>query len=1021
MSLLDTAITGIKAHQQALETTGHNISNANTAGYSRQEVVLNTANPLFRGFGYVGQGVNVETVRRISNEFLQTQLYSDTATHFDLQTYREQIEQVDRILADDTTGLQPQFDRYFAALQGAADNPAYVPSRDVVIGEAQGLVDRFATIADYLNSQEEIVNGQITTMVAQVNALAYGVAELNESIVSAYGSATNEPPNDLLDQRDELVRQLSELVEVEVTEVDSALNISVGGGQPLVLTYEHAELEAIPGLTDPYRQGIQFVSDTTTIDITDTLGGGSLQGLVDFRNEALSLAINSVGRLAVAFTQETNSAHGLGIDLEGRFGQDVFQDLNDPDLSAERVFAYADNALPNDNEFFVYFADSSQITTSDYVLNIPGPENSRYEIIRLEDNEVVAEGGLANDFPQSFEFDGLELVLENGTFSEGDSFTIAPLRQVASQMELLLTEPSQLALAYPIRATTSLSNQGSGVIDQGTMLSLDSSTLATAGELSPPLLIRFESETRYSVLDNSDPGNPVALSPPLENIAFVPGGNNTIFTDDPGETMVNSWRARLPREATIAEGGPSTAELSNGINPERINFYQTDADSSEVSAAYPTISTAAGASAAEIATALSVVDGVSATAYTVVQLSQFTNSGTTYSPDNDFEVWINGYELTQTLTSANQSIYMEGYEEEVPDELTANFLADRINAHYDLQAAGIRASSDGVTLTITDENGNDILVEMRGDEPQPVISGNPPLASGEAANVNAYIDPGDTFLISTGERYGVEALSGDTLGLLNNLSGYDFSEGGPYQFELYLPDGRTGTIELVGDHETADEVKAEIAEEIRQLLDSSGQVEVFITASGEVEYQVYMQVAGTGSDDVARVNIGGQVDVTMADGIFMETEPMLGGIFNGVPAAQSTYKGFQFNISGNPEAADEFSIAWNEGGVSDNRNALDLVAIETNDTVNNQDGGMTLTEGNSQLVEQVGTLTSQAQIRSDASEAVLERTTAELTDIRGVNLDEEAARLIEFQAAYNANAKVISVAQQLFDSLLAAF
>ncbi|MDX1340747.1 MAG: flagellar hook-associated protein FlgK [Reinekea sp.] len=1020
MSLLDTAITGIKAHQQALNTTGHNISNANTPGYSRQEVVMNSANPLYRGFGYIGQGVDITTVRRIENEFLQSQLNTDSSNYFNLQTYREQIEQVDRILADDRTGLQPQFDRYFAAMQGAADNPAYVPSRDVVLGEAQGLVDRFATIAQYLDDQEKIVNGKIETTIDQVNALAQSIAEMNEKIVTARGSASSEPPNDLYDKRDELVRALAEYVDVDVLKVDDTYNISIGNGQPLVLKYDAARLEATPGLTDPFRLGIRYVSKTETAEITDAFNGGSLKGLVDFRNEALSLAINSLGRIAVAFTEQTNATHQLGIDLEGRFGKDFFQDLNDPSLTRQRVFAYQSNSLPNDNLFQVKFADSSEITTSDYILNVPGPENSRYEIIRKDDGEVVSSGALSNDYPQSYFFDGLELVLEAGTFSQGDSFTIAPLRNVASQMEMKLTQPTQIALGYPMKATTSLSNLGSGLIDQGVMLSRDSASFSVDGKLTPPLLIQFESENRYSVLDNSDPGNPIPLKPPLENMTFVPGASNTIFTDDPGQTLVNSWRARLPRQADISAGGPSTAPLYNGINSERFHFFVMD-ETTGKETELPKISTPRGASAAEIAQALNVVDGVEAKAYTEVQLSRFTNSGTPYDPDNDFEIWVNGFELTQTLNNVNQTVYLDGYPEEVPNDLDPNFLADRINHHRDLQEMGIRAKSDGVTLTIVDEQGRDILIEMRGDKPQPVITGMPPLPVNDPANVNGYIDPGDTFLISTGTRYPVEALRGNTQGLLNNLSGYDFTEDGPYEFEMYLPDGRTGVIELTGNHATADDVKLEIASKIQRLLDSPGQVEAFITERGTIEYQVYTKVNGTGNFDVARMNIGGQVDVTMDGGIRMETDPITGGIFNGTPEALNTYKGFQFNISGRPVAGDEFSITWNNNGVSDNRNALDLVAIETKDTVNNQDGGMTITESYSQTVERIGTMTSLAQVRSDANKAVLDRTMEELTDIRGVNLDEEAARLIEFQVAYNANAKVIAVAQELFDSLLAAF
>jgi flagellar hook-associated protein 1 FlgK len=310
---------------------------------------------------------------------------------------------------------------------------------------------------------------------------------------------------------------------------------------------------------------------------------------------------------------------------------------------------------------------------------------------------------------------------------------------------------------------------------------------------------------------------------------------------------------------------------------------------------------------------------------------------------------------------------------------------------------------------------------MRGDEPQPLITGASPLPPGEPLYINEYIDPGDTFSISTGERHAVTAVDGNTQGMLNNLTGYDFSEDGPYTFEMYLPDGRTGYIELSGNHATSDDLKLEIEQKIQRLLDSPATVKAYINETGGIEYQTFMKVTGNGNLDTSRVNIGGQIDITMDGGLRLETDPEVGGIFNGIPDARTTYMGFQFEISGRPEAGDEFLIGWNTDGVSDNRNALDLVSLETVDIINSQDGGMTLAESYSQTVEQIGTLTSHAQIRSDAAGAVLDRTTEELTDIKGVNLDEEAARLIEFQAAYNANAKVIAIAQELFDSLLASF
>ncbi|WP_320826940.1 flagellar hook-associated protein FlgK [Reinekea sp.] len=1019
MSLLGTAVTGLMAQQEALKTTGQNISNAGTPGYSRQEVVMESSNALFRGFGYIGQGVEVTTVRRVHDQFLTNQLRTDTSSFHDLQAYRENIEQVDRIMADSKTGLQPQMDRYFAALQGAADNPSYIPSRDVVLGEAQGLTDRFETLSRYMHAQNETLNGQMQVVTSQVNAISSGIAGLNEEIVSASGSASSAPPNDLLDKRDELVRQLSELVTVDVIEVDGTYNISIGTGQALVLGYSANTLEASASLQDPNRYGIRYQSSVESLDITDSIKGGQLGGMLDFRAQALDKAINSLGRIAVVFVQETNAQQKLGIDLEGAFGTDFFRDMNDPSKTGERVYAYSSNSLPNDRLFNVTFTDTGELSTSEYELRLPGPGSARYQVTRKDDGQIVQEGALSGGFPQTLSFDGLDVVLEGGTFQQGDTFTIAPLRFAARTMETLLKQPSEIALGFPIKAETSLSNLGSGYINQGTMLSRDSAAFAEDSQLSPPMIVKFLSPTRYSILDNTDPGNPVSLVPPQENIEFIPGSANTIFTSDPDETALSSWRARLPATPAIGMAGPSVDPLSNGINPERFNFFLTDPITGKETQ-LPTLSTLISASANEIATQVNRVEGVTARSYTEVQLTDFSNSGTPYNPDMPFEVWVDGYDLTSFIGSANQNTYMDGFPEEIPDAMNANFLADRINSHFDLAALGVHAKSDGDTLTIMDDNGNDILIEIRGDKPQGVITGASPLPASLPANINGAIDPGDSFMVSNGERWQFDALSGDTLGLLSNETGYNFDLNGPYVYQMYLPDGRKGTIELTGNLLDGDAVKAEIETKLNKLLDSTGQTKVFISETGYIDYQVYNQMAGQGNQNTSRMNIGGQVDLVMQDGVRLTTDPMAGSIFSDLPDALPTYMGFQFELGGRPESGDEFIISWNSDGVSDNRNALLLVGLETKETINNADGGLTFTESYSQTVAKIATLTSQAQIRSDSSRAVLEGSQAEINSVQGVNLDEEAARLIEFQAAYNANAKVIAIAQELFDSLLAA-
>jgi flagellar hook-associated protein 1 FlgK len=1006
MSLLSTAVSGLSVAQTALNTTGNNISNANTDGYSRQEVSMETSSSTYYSFGYVGTGVDVSSISRITDEYLTLQLQSDTSDYYGLETYADLLAQVDTLLSNDSTGLQSAMDEYFAALQTAADDPSYVPSRDVVLAEAESLASQFNSIADYLSDIEDTLNSQIEVAIDQVNSLASTIATLNADIVAAEGSFDSVEPNELLDARDQAILELSAYVDCEVVEVDGAYDIYIGSGQAIVLGNTAYSLEATPSEEDPTQVGVTFVGSTTTVDITNEISSGAIAGMIDFREQALDVTMNNLGLLAITFVEETNATHSMGIDLNGDWGGDFFVDMNSEDLASNRVSAYGSNTSSNDNDFNVYIEDTSALTGSDYILSVPGPDSSRYEITN-SDGEVVAEGSLQNSFPQEIEFDGLKLVIEAGTFAEGDAFTINPYATAAAAVEVEITEAEEIALAYPIRTDTSLSNNGTGEIDQGTMLSTDTDMFSVDGELSPPLIIVFTSETTYSVYDNSDPSNPVSLDPPMENLSYVPGATNTIFTDDPGETQVSSWRARLPTEASEGAQG-SFDDLDNGINPERFEFYYTDPETGETSL-LDEVSTEAGSSAAEIATALNLVDGIEARAYTEVQLTNFTNNGTTYDPSNDFDVWINGVNITDVVESSNQTTYMDGYPEEVPDAMTPDFLADRINSNYELSYMGITASSDGTTLTIMSADGDDILIEMTGDEPQEV----------EVDGVIDYIDPGDSFQLSNGQSYSIDPVSGNTNGEINSLTGYDFTEDGPYEYEIYLPDGRTGYITMDEYYADSESLIAAFEEQITDQLDDSSSASVSVDANGNLTYQVYMTVTGTGDpDEVSAVNMGGEVDIVMSDGISLETDPEVGGIFNGVPDAGSTYLGFTFEISGTPVAGDEFAIEWNEGGTSDNRNALDLVSLETEDLVGGQ---ITFTESYAQSVEQVGTMTSTAEVQAAAAETILSTTAAEVDSISGVNLDEEAAYLIEFQALYSANAKVITIAEELFDTLLASF
>lgn len=306
--LLSIGLSGLAANKTALTVTGHNVTNVNTPGYTRQDTVQATRVPQFSGAGYVGSGTQVTDIRRLASEFLTSQLRSSTSLNGDLSAYRAQIEQLDSLLAGSETGVTPGLQKFFAALQVAAEDPANIPARQLLLSEAEGLAKRFNTVYDQIAKQNESLNGQLATQVDQVNRLASSIARYNDAIATA--KANGKDPNDLLDAREETVRQLSQLIGVQVIPQEDNLNIFVGSGQPLVVGNTTATLSTVPGVNDPSRFDILFTSGSSQQNVTTLLTGGEIGGVLKFRSEVLDNTFNSLGRLALAISDGSTTSWG---------------------------------------------------------------------------------------------------------------------------------------------------------------------------------------------------------------------------------------------------------------------------------------------------------------------------------------------------------------------------------------------------------------------------------------------------------------------------------------------------------------------------------------------------------------------------------------------------------------------------------------------------------------------------------------------------------------------------------------
>lgn len=529
--LLNIGLSGLSASKTQLSITGHNISNVNTPGYTRQDATQATRLAQFSGAGYIGSGTTLVDVRRSYSEFLTSQLRSSTALNSDVAAYKSQIDQLDSLLAGTTTGITPALQSFFSAMQTAAEDPANIPARQLVLAESEGLARRFNTVYDRLAEQNAFTNKQMSAVTDQVNRLAGSIGSLNEAI--AVAAANGKQPNDLLDAREEAVRQLSTYIGVTVVpQDDSSFNIFIGSGQPLVVGSSVARLEVVPGQGDPNRHEVQFISGGSRQGITSQITGGELGGLIRYRSEVLDSTMNSLGRLALAVSDQVNSQLGQGLDLKGNVGSALFGDYNDPALAKLRVNAFSGNS--SNAQPALNITQTNLLTTSDYLMEYGA---GGYTVRRLSDSQPMtvttnADGSLSIT-DKSGRDQGFQIAPGTPAPAVGDKFTLQPTRRGATDITAVLDQADQLSFAAPMRAEGNLQNSGTGVIGQPDLVNGPSpidKTVLSAASLSLEVTLSADGKT-YTLGDPlpsgwsyvDDQGNPLAAAP-----SFTSGTANTV-------------------------------------------------------------------------------------------------------------------------------------------------------------------------------------------------------------------------------------------------------------------------------------------------------------------------------------------------------------------------------------------------------------------------------------------------------------------------------------------------------------
>jgi flagellar hook-associated protein 1 FlgK len=526
--LLGTGLSSLRAMQRALDTTAHNIANVSTEGYTRQRVEFATRTPQAYGTNWIGSGVDAVAVRRVYDQFLSQQVRTSTGNLSRLDTFAAQAGRIDTLLGDSSNGLSAGLQSFTDAINEVSSTPSSIPARQVLLAQGTALVQRLQGYDARLREMSTDVDSQLVGQAAEINTLARGLAKLNGDIAVAI-QQTGQPPNDLLDQRDSLIDQLSSKVGVTVVaEGESTLNVFIGTGQPLVLGTTAAQITTAKDPLDAERLTLALQTASGTVDISKSVSGGSIGGLLDWRAQMLDPARNELGRITLAVAQQVNSVHREGMDLTGALGGDFF------DVGAVGSVPATTNsstALATATR-----VDLGAITTNDYVVTRTA---TGYTVRRQDTGTAVSFTG-AGISADPLLFDGLRVEVGTGV-ATGDQFVIHPTRDAIQGFDVAITDPAKVAAAAPLRTAAAGANTGTGKIGKAEILTPGSTTLA-------PVDIVFTSATTYTV--NGGPAQ-----------TYAAGGN----------IDVNGWRLQI--SGAPATGDTFTVRTNAGAVGDNSNAF----------------------------------------------------------------------------------------------------------------------------------------------------------------------------------------------------------------------------------------------------------------------------------------------------------------------------------------------------------------------------------------------------------------------------------------------------------------
>ncbi|QGG80218.1 flagellar hook-associated protein FlgK [Litorivicinus lipolyticus] len=531
MSILGTALTGLRTAQTLIDTTGNNIANANTPGYVRQRADVST-------LGTVGYqlGAQVARIRRDVPTELQNQVRLDGAKSYASSAYADGATRVDQILGDTESGLNSVMNSFFSSAQALTQDPSSTPNRQTFLAQAGAMANRINQMGEQLSREEDYLSNSMRVGADRLNQLADELVSLNRRIADQSNLQT--PPLQLMDQRDQVLFEMSDLAGVDVFPLDAnQVAVYLSGGSVLVSGQSKMDVAAEASQSDPTRLQLVLQSNGSTVGfVPNGRLEGTLGGLNQLLDDVVLPARNELGLIAMSIADAVNTTLGQGLDMNGDFGAPLFKDLNSAGFLPGRAIPNLTNGA--NGQITVTIDDTQAMTGKDY--NLAVAAGGAFTVLDRFGAPVTS-GTLNAGADTSVSFHGITLTLgPSGDYVAGDKFGIQPTRRAAEALSVALQDPSALGLAAPVIGTDSLANGGSGAVSYGATLAVGTGTNFTTSPaaMTPELNVEFGAGNTY-VVKNAGTGATLWSS------TYTPGQTLDLFSSTPGDISYTGFSATL--------------------------------------------------------------------------------------------------------------------------------------------------------------------------------------------------------------------------------------------------------------------------------------------------------------------------------------------------------------------------------------------------------------------------------------------------------------------------------------------